>query len=221
MPRLTVGDKLLVAALDLENAGRRPFSAEDLVVAAWAKFPDAFGLAGHSSQYPDSNRVFVEIMGSKPVRSRGLLARVGAKRYQLTEAGRRRAAALLGHESIGGVKAGLDREVAGELQKLLRSRVVDKDKSGRADEVTFHDACSFWGISPRSSRKDLEARLANFDAIVEEGRRAASEGVATFEHNVPAFTADAIDTLVRLHQQMLVRFEPELGVIRKRVDERG
>ena len=89
---LSITEKLLLSALDLEENGRCPFSAEDLVVSAWKKFPDAFGLAGYrdtNSQlcYPDSYRVFAEIMGSKPIRKRGLLRKVGTKMYQLTEAG--------------------------------------------------------------------------------------------------------------------------------------
>ena len=221
MQRLTVGDKLLIAALGLEDRGKRPFSAEDLVVAAWRKFPDVFGLAGYSDEHPDSNRVFVEIMGSKPLRSQGFLARVGEKRYDLTEAGRRRAAALSERQAVGGAKAGLDRRVAKELHKLFSSRALEKQKSGRSAELTFHDACSFWGISPRSSRKDLEARFANLGAVVDEARRATLSGVATFEHNAPAFSGDDVEALVELHQQMLVLFQPELSVIRSRIHERG
>src|SRR3989337_1721776 len=98
---LSISEKLLLAAYSLEEDGRRPFSAEELVVSAWRKFPDAFGLAGHRDDdgrlsYPDSNRVFAEIMGSKPIRKRGLLTKVGSKMYQLTEVGREHARLLLG-----------------------------------------------------------------------------------------------------------------------------
>src|SRR2546422_184533 len=97
---LTVPEKLLLAASELEEKGLRPFSAEDLVVSAWRKFPDTFGLAGHRGEngqpaYPDSNRVFAEIMGSKPIRKRGMLEKVGSKMYQVTEAGREHAEHLL------------------------------------------------------------------------------------------------------------------------------
>src|SRR5918911_2824096 len=98
--QLSVSEKLLLAAYDLEENSRRPFSAEDLVVSAWRKFPDTFGLAGYRGgdgelSYPDSNRVFAEIMGSKPIRKRGLLTKVGSKMYSLTEAGRDHARLLL------------------------------------------------------------------------------------------------------------------------------
>jgi hypothetical protein len=89
-------DKLVLAAVKLEKKGKKPFSAEDLVVSAWKLFPNSFGLAGNADEkgiplYPDSNRVFVEIMGSKPIRKKGYLEKVGNKMYQLTQSGRNRA----------------------------------------------------------------------------------------------------------------------------------
>lgn len=220
MARVTVSDKLLIAAMRLERAGKRPFSAEDLVVAAWEAFPDAFGLSGYGGDHPDSNRVFVEIMGSKPIRAQGYLQKVGAKRYELTEAGRRKAE---GADPLGtspAVKADMARETSRELQRLLTARAIQKLRDGRADAITFYDACSFWGISPRSSRSDVDARLANLDATLQSGRQAVEHGAATFAHNAPAFTSDDMATLERLHDLLLERFGAELAVLRKRSDER-
>ena len=48
MPKqLTILEKLLLAAYDLVMKGEPEFTAEDLVIAAWRKYPDAFGLSGH------------------------------------------------------------------------------------------------------------------------------------------------------------------------------
>jgi hypothetical protein len=90
---LSVSEKLLLAAHTLEQQGKQLFSAEDLVVAAWRAFPLTFGLRGHADAagtpaHPDSNRVFAEIMGSKPIRKKGLLVKTGTKMYSLTESGR-------------------------------------------------------------------------------------------------------------------------------------
>ena len=84
--RLTVPDKLLIAALDARKRSAT-FTAEDLVVAAWKLFPDTFGLSGYSNQFPDSNRVLTNIMGTKGMRGKGWLRKVGEKQYQLTSAG--------------------------------------------------------------------------------------------------------------------------------------
>ena len=96
MAGLTVHEKLLLAAADLDAEGKPRFSAEDLVVAAWRRDPEAFGLAGYPDEetgrprFPNSNRVFAEIMGSKPIRKQGLLMKAGTKMFAITEAGRQR-----------------------------------------------------------------------------------------------------------------------------------
>lgn len=126
---LSVSDKLLVAACRLEE--RVPlFSAEDLVVAAWEYYPDTFGLRGHPSSsgkalYPDSNRVFAEIMGSKPLRARGLLEKTGSKTYRLTGAGRQRARTLAAIPvTNSAVRATWDRRMLDEFRKLRVSRAA-------------------------------------------------------------------------------------------------
>ena len=223
---LRIPEKLLLAAYNLEESGHRPFTAEDLVVMAWQKFPDAFGLRGYCNDkgrlsFPDSNRVFAEIMGSKPIRKRGLLVKVGQKMYQLTEAGREHARLLLGRLSRSPIeKAGLDREVQQGLKRLFTSKATEKHKNNRLDDLTFHDACAFWGISPRSSAIQLEGRIANFIGIIEAARKAAQEKAVTFEHGGQAYSGNDLDNLLEVHRELLKRFHSEIGVIQKRTDER-
>ena len=61
----TVPEKILLAALQLEEAGQSPFSAEALIVAVWQQYPRTFGLKGYAEQYPDSNKVLSSLMGEK------------------------------------------------------------------------------------------------------------------------------------------------------------
>lgn len=219
-------EKLLLAAYELEERNRRPFSAEDLVVTAWQKFPDAFGLAGYRSDdghlmYPDSNRVYAEIMGSKPIRRRGLLVKMGHKMYQLTEGGREHARFLLGSSSASGTeKSGLPRDVQQQLQRLLTSKAAGKVRNGRAEDLTFHDACVFWGISPRSSAIEFNGRVANFNRILEAARKTVEGKTATFEHGGKAYRARDLDDLMEVHQQLQTRFRKEIEVIQKRTDRR-
>src|SRR3984957_12133081 len=84
----TLPEKILMAANGLEDAGQSPFSAEALIVAAWQKFPRAFGLKGYADQYPDSNKVLTSIMGEKGLARRGWLAKMGQKLYSMTREGR-------------------------------------------------------------------------------------------------------------------------------------
>jgi len=223
--QLTVPDKLLLAAYELEESGRRPFSAEDLVVSAWRKFPDTFGLAGYRGNgglsFPDSNRVFAEIMGSKPVRKRGFLAKVGSKMYKLTEAGRDHARLLSNRTNGPKVeKVALARDTQQEIKRLLASKAVEKVRNNRHEDLNFYDACAFWRISPRSSAIELAGRLANFEAVVESVRKLVANKTASFEHGGNTFGRSDIDFLIKVHKELEKKYEEELKIIRKRTDER-
>jgi hypothetical protein len=231
MGKLTVHEKLLLAAAGLENQGQSTFTAEDLVVAAWRLDPETFGLAGHVSDdgrpaYPNSNRVFVEIMGSKPIRKQGLLAKAGTKRFRLTESGRQRVAEIQSGGSNGaassdaGVKVAFGRETSRKLQKLLGTRAVAKFRNGRESEITFHDASSFWGISARSSAMTFQGRLGDVAGVLRAAEAAAEHRPLRFEHGGRVYTKDDIHDLLNLHQMMLDRFGDQLDVIRQRRDER-
>lgn len=224
--RMTISDKLLLAALDLVQEGRAEFTAEDLVVSAWRKYPDAFGLSGHTDprgvpMYPDSNRVFAEIMGSKPVRKQGYLRKVGTKMYGLTEAGRSRAASLVGGDwDTATTKASLPRDIGVELRRLLGSKAAEKVSEGRRVELTFYDACTFWGITPRSSAIELEGRLENMAKVVARAYTPLEGSSAAFEHGGPAYTRADLDQLRSVDEALQEMFSAELGTIRKRTDER-
>lgn len=227
MPRssnLSVSDKILIAALRLEEA-KPTFTAEDLVVAAWLSYPDTFGLRGFTDDsggalYPDSNRVFAEIMGTKPVRARGYLEKLGVKTYQLTAAGRQRAKGLASRSGTTLQRATWDRRQVDEFRRLRNSRAAEKFGTGRSDDLTFYDACAFWGVSPRSSANDLSARLAHVARLIEDADELTAGGPAVLEHgSVPMQAAD-VAMLRDLNRQLQSRFEAELEKLRRRTDER-
>lgn len=224
--RLTVQDKILLAALDLVRLDKTEFSAEDLVVAAWKKYPDTFGLAGYVTKegvakYPDSNRVFAEIMGSKPLRKQGHVRKVGRKLYELTDVGRDKAEFLAGIDAENTPsKASLPRSIEIELRRLLSSRVIEKLVSGQNEDISFYDACTFWGITPRSSAIELEGRLESTQQVIRRASEAVVGGAATFEHGGDTFTDQQLDLLSEADSVLRSRFDQELAIIRKRTDER-
>lgn len=224
--QLSVSDKLLLAAFELEQHGNRPFSAEDLVVSAWKKFPDTFGLAGHQNEhsqlmYPDSNRVFAEVMGSKPIRKKGFLEKVGSKMYQLTESGRAQARIYLESEFGEPVKkVALARELKGQLIKLFKSKAVEKFRNNRFEDITFYDACAFWGISPRISAIEFEGRVANLRKIIETAQQMLKDQIASFEHGGNTFDNKDLNVLVSTNDQLMRKFENEIAVITQRKDKR-
>jgi len=219
MPELTVADRLVIAAASLEEKGEVEFTAEDLVVASWRAFPDTFGLKGHldgdnQPLYPDSNRVFAEIMGTKPVRARGWLIKVGNKKYKLTEAGRQRVAEVTGRQSTRRVT--LDRTSVEEVRRLLNSRAVGKYTSGRSNEITFLDASTLWGISARSSANDLSSRLAHFDGLLAVMDDLVGDDRRALTHGSVVVGKTDIEMLRRLSADLQERYSAELDVIRKR-----
>ena len=222
--RLTVADRLLITAYRMGGEHHKPFSAEQLVVEAWQEYPESFGLRGILDdkgipEYPDSNRVFVEIMGSKPLRRKGLLEKVSDKRYQITEAGKQRALALVGLDSYESVRRSIDRDLQNKVRRLMRTRAVKKLFSGRVANITFLDACSFWGISPRSSANDLKAKLANTKAILDQVRSyVGNKSVMLDRYN--EVSSKEIDEIIELHSGLQVRFSEELNIIKQRTDER-
>lgn len=228
---LTVTDKLLLAAHALETSNRPEFTAEDLVVSAWKHFPRAFGLRGYNDAetgvplYPDSNRVFAEIMGSKPIRKRGLLTKVGKKLYSLTDLGRNRARTLL--ESSGsspgqrlGGKATLDRVTQSRLERILKSKAVQKFESGEENRITFHDACVFWGITPRSDAIELQGAFANLEGIISIVGDALTSGASELRTRRGDFSTNTVDILKGVHSLLKNKFQDEIETISKRTDQR-
>lgn len=158
----TMPEMILLAAHHLEEIGQVPFSAEALIVASWQKSPKTFGLKGYADQYPDSNKVLTSVMGKKGLANRGWLAKMGQKLYSLTRAGRQAVRALLQAEEPAAPAA-----PAGKLSKeqekfflhLSNTPAVEKYQQGLKLELTFADACKFWGINENIRGEQLDSRL--------------------------------------------------------------
>lgn len=222
----TITEKLLMAACELAGAENKTFSAEDLVVEAWKKFPDTFGLSGHRNEegnlmYPDSNRIFVEIMGSKPIREKGYLKKVGEKMYQVTEAGREKTNMLLSNSANNKQKrAGLQRDVERQLKRLFSTRTWIKFKNNNFEEIHFYDACEFWGITPRSSSIDYDGKIANLIQIIQSVQKTIENEEVAFSHGGYTFGKLELAELLELHEQMIKKFEQEIAFIKKRKSEK-
>jgi hypothetical protein len=227
----SIVDKLLIAAIDLETDGKRPFTAEDLVVNAWKNFPDAFGLSGYLDErgyrkYPDSNRVFAEIMGSKPIRKKGYLQKVGTKMYHLTEAGQGQARQLSaiyngrGDTKSDTGKSGIDRTMVLKIKRLFSSKVFEKYIGQRTEEITFYDACAFWGITPRSSAIELESSIANFKNVIKTALKDAKGKKLSFQHGGRAYSPKELNLLIDAHELLMKKYKQQIDSIMKRKDER-
>jgi hypothetical protein len=225
---LTIPEKLLVAALEVRKRSAT-FTAEDLVVEAWRLYPDTFGLSGYADKYPDSNRVLTSIMGTKGMRGKGWLRKVGEKQYRLTSTGLSDGEALLRdtseatEQSSSYLRAELDRQTAAAFDRLISTTAALKAMEGRAETVSFLDACGFWDITARSNANTLNTRLADATVLFDRATEILADKPDTEGLKLPSglVSKTQIAALKSLHVEMQLRFKMELDIIRRRTDERG
>ncbi|HJT76800.1 MAG TPA: hypothetical protein VJ739_06320 [Gemmataceae bacterium] len=214
----TVSEMILLAAWELEEQGQSPFSAEALIVTSWQKFPRAFGLKGYADQHPDSNKILASIMGRKGLTRRSLLVKMGQKLYALTREGRQAVRALQNADeerpaATEAVKLPRDQEKF--LLALLASTALEKFKEGRRQELTFADACRFWGITENLHGEVLDARLDRAQSALASVRRLIGTGSAVLS-NGRSVDTDEVAQLGQVHAYLEERFNRHLTVLRSR-----
>lgn len=88
----TAVETVLLAVADEADAGRDVVPLSAVVLGAWLRDRDRFGMLDYKHAHPDTQRVLSEL--SRAVRRFGWVCRVGPRLYGLTDAGRRRVAEL-------------------------------------------------------------------------------------------------------------------------------
>lgn len=222
--KLTIVEKILIAAYSLEQKGESTFTAEQLIVEAWRQDKGAFGLQGYSDDFPDSNRILTNIMGSKGLKGKGWIEKVGEKQYRLTALGKKVAGNLRSVDQTGSARAAdIDRGYLPIVQRLLNSPALKKKEEGGEQEIIFRDACNFWGISSYSSASTLRNRFTEIRDVLEVLDKSVAAS-ATREIILPemriAINRHIVDSLRETHSLLQRKFFGELEVIRKRDDER-
>jgi hypothetical protein len=212
----TVPEKILLTAEELEQQGQSPISAEALIVAVWQKFPRTFGLKGFADQYPDSNKVLASIMGEKGLTRKGWLVKMSQKMYAVTREGRQIVRKLRqGEESAAPVPVKLTREHEKFLNHLFSSSALQKFLEGRKLELTFADACRYWGITENMHGPTLDAKLSQFRAHLGDVDRLIGVGESTLSGGRAVSAAD-IGQLCDLHSYLEERFGRHLNLLRNR-----
>jgi DNA-binding PadR family transcriptional regulator len=223
----TTSQKILIAAFRLEEKGHSPFSAEELIVAAWQESQRTFGLKGFIELYPDSNRVLSCIMGEKGLARRGWLSKMGKKLYSLSRQGKEEARRLLegGAEATAGslprttrpkpVQAPVVRELEQHLMNLISAPAVRRFSEGMKREISYRDACRFWGLSDNIHGEAVDKQLSKVqDAIAE------AEGMMVGDNlelsNGQSISSEDLKDLVTVHKFLLEQFTRHLSLQRER-----
>jgi hypothetical protein len=217
----TVPEKILLAADSLDKEGQSPFSAEALIVASWQKFPKTFGLKGYADQYPDSNKILSSIMGEKGLARRGWLVKMGQKMYALTRDGRQvvRRVLLEEEEEHPGPNIRLSRDMEKFVLGLLESGAVQKFDENRKADLTFADACRFWGVSENMKGEALDARIVQVQGCLAELDRTLADADAELGTGRLLIASD-IRFLTNVHRYMEDRFDRHLNLLRTRAVKR-
>jgi len=214
----TVPEKILLAAENLEKQGQSPFTAEMLIVASWQKFPSTFGLKGFAEKYPDSNKILSSIMGEKGLARRGWLVKMGQKLYAMTREGRNVVRRVMLQEEepapVGSTQR-LGRDHERFLKVLLDSSAVQKFEGNRKHELSFADACRFWGVTENMKGDQLDSRLEEMDRTLAELDRVLAD-VDAETSSSRVVTAGDIRVMTNIHRYMQDRFDRHLNLLRKR-----
>lgn len=215
----TVPEKILLAAHQLESEGQSPFSAEALIVTSWQKFPKTFGLKGYADLYPDSNKILTSIMGEKGLARRGWLAKMGQKMYSLTRDGKQVVSRLLrgGETATTSTSIHISRDDEKFLLNLLNCSALEKFVEGRKPELTFADACRYWGITENMHGEMLDTKMKRFRAGLADLERIAHKG-GTELSNGRSISEDDVGQLRDVHEYLEERFSRHLNLLRSRVE---
>jgi hypothetical protein len=213
---LSLSDKLLVAAVDLSGgATRQDFTAEDLVVHAWKADNLAFGLRGHESVHPDSNKVYTKLDGKSGIVTKGWLAKAGERRLRVTEAGLARAVDLTGAQDTE-LLAKLDRTLQDTVSKLLSHPEFVAWRSDSSKPARFRGAGYFWGVAPgmpahvvRSRVRGIGQTLAAALKILDQ--RGITDVVRQRGHVL--FERRDLELCLDFHRALIERFRGDLRVL--------
>jgi hypothetical protein len=214
----TVPEKILLAAHQLEEQGQSPFSAEALIVASWKKFPRTFGLKGYVDQYPDSNKVLSSIMGERGLTRRGWLSKMGQKLYALTREGQQMVLRLQegGEQPAAAAPVKIPRDLEKQLLAMFDSAAVTKFEEGLKEELTFADACRFWGVTEDLRGEALMAKLDRTRAILNDVERLLGTATAALS-NGRSVSKDDLNLVIAVHEYLAERFARHLSLLRSRV----
>ncbi len=189
---LPKSDKILIAMHEKSSGSTKPLKYEDIVVAAFEKYPQDFSLRGYS-QYPDSSDIHKPLYG--PLKNNGYI-RNANKLFSLTERGISRVEAILKNTRGGEKKSSerLRRDEQGEIDKLLVSDAFRFFQSGEQEKILDSDFYAFFGVTVRTGKNEFQGRIATVNEAITDAKRILSDD-------------PRIQILSDLHDYLLTKFQ--------------
>jgi hypothetical protein len=169
---LTKPQKILAVMYDLCKGRAQPLLYEDIVVAAYKRYPEDFQLRGYP-QYPDSSDIHKPLYLMK---QRGYILAAN-KMFELTQRGIEVAQNLM-HSDLSD-KDRLTKQEEHEIDRIIKSaafRLFQQKQEGSILDTDFYE---YLGVTVRTAKGDFRGRLSNVEHAVqahtEKRRDALSE----------------------------------------------
>lgn len=189
MQALTKPQKILAVMFELCEGRPRALQYEDIVVAAFERYPQDFQLRGYP-QYPDASDVHKPLYEMK---QQGLV-RSANKTFELTPRGLEVAAGFVhsAHER----KDRLTKLEEAEIARIVQSAAFGLFQQGRKDAILDTDFYEYLGVTVRTSRANCLGRLSNVEHAIAAHKQKRADDLSAALHD--------------LHEFLLSKFKAEI-----------
>ena len=216
--RVSLRQQVLQAALECSGGDlQKTFSPEDLLLAAWRRNPLAWGLRGHEREYPDSERLRMELDRAS-VRGGmvglGFFEKVRQRVYRLTPSGLLAANDVSGEDE--GVKGRVERSIATAVSDILSHQVFVQWLRDQNHPKYFRDAGHFWGVAPGTPPSVIRSRIANIDQTLQSARallEQRSVDAVSAQHGRKLFDRTDIGRASEFQQSLKQKFRNDLKAL--------
>lgn len=215
----SLSDLVMLTAAELDRQGQTQFDREHLAVEAWKRDKKRLGLKKYHDEHPDVNKVYAAMAGDHGLHRRGLLVKMGPCLYAITKAGRefvRRLTTAEGNQEPDPTEpVEFSRVEAAQLSAWLESAAHVKLNENRKSELSFSDACEFWGINLIKPNGQVKAILDMTAVSLDEYEETLAQADGKMKSG-RVVTAGDIRALANLHRYLLDRFDRHLKLITTR-----
>ncbi|HQN18652.1 MAG: hypothetical protein IT574_06165 [Candidatus Aureabacteria bacterium] len=190
MKNLAKPEKILFVMYQLCQGRPRPLPYEEIVVAAFKRFPAEFHLRGYP-EYPDSSDIHKPLYAMK---KKGMV-RSANKAFQLTERGIEIAAGL---SPAGGAqeKRRFTKQEEREINRVMRSAAFKLFVGERTDAILDTDFYEYIGATVRTGKSEFIGRLMSVDQAIQAHKCNVGNELS--------------EVLARMHRFMVERFDSEI-----------
>jgi hypothetical protein len=161
-------------------------------------------------------------MGNRGLARRGWLAKMGQKLYTLTREGRQVVLRLQeggGHTPLTAPAQAPSSKLSRDHEKillgLLNSTAVHKFEEGLKNDLTFGDACRFWGISEHLHGEALDQKLEKLRLGLLEIEKTLGQSTVELT-NGRSVSREDLSLLMAVHEWLSDRFSRHLSLLRNR-----